>query len=133
MKTLQLYDSARGSMLDGTLVIGKDAFKVSLMPSGFSFDAAHRTFADLGLPSLADSPIAFQVTGQSGGAAQVTSAPVSITCPTDGHTSWAVISKDGYGNGVSNPLLGAIYLGDVALTAGYKFYLAFPNQVFALG
>lgn len=134
MKTLQLYDSARRAMLDGTMTLGKDAFKVSLMPPGFTFDSGNQAFADLGSKALVEAPMHFQVVAQSGGFAQVTASAVALTPEADGSTSWAVISRDGYGNGVANPLLGAIYLGpSVQLAGGYSFILAFPNQVLALG
>lgn len=134
MKTIQLYDSARRAMLDGTMTLGKDAFKVSLMPSGFTFNSGNQAFSDLGMKALVEAPMSFQVAAQSGGFAQVTASPVSLTSKVNGNTSWAVISRDGYGNGISNPLLGAIYLGpSVPLASGYSFVLAFPNQVLAIG
>jgi len=45
--THKLYGPAMKNILDGTVDLGPDTFKVALMSSGFSFDQDHEDWADV--------------------------------------------------------------------------------------
>ena len=131
MQTFQTFTTLRKAILDGTICFGKDTFMVTLHGTGFSLNLDASSLSALS-GQVASGTVTF-TTSTTGGVGKVSCGTLSITSATAVEGEYAVISKNGYGNGISNPLVGVLDLGGtVALEAGGTLTMAFPSGLLNL-
>lgn len=116
---LTFYGNTVGFIGDGTIVLGRDSFDVTLHDATYIPQAYHASFDDV-ITSEITQGSGYTSGGKrmattftnTGGNVKLSSASVSWVASGGNITSpaWAIIHKVGYSNGVSNPLLGYVAL-----------------------